>query len=164
MAVWHGILGAGSLATALFAAGGRDFDEQTAPPSAIVIAPAPGPATGHSLHRARDGLFYVTARVNGVPVRFVVDTGATRTVFTKRDANAAGLTIDHRRGPGRVETASGAASMGWTHVETVAIGGRTVHGLDAIIPNGGVRTSLLGQDILSRLDRITVEKDRMTLN
>ena len=38
------------------------------------------------LRRALDGHYYVTAQVNGAPVDFVVDTGATLIVLTRADA------------------------------------------------------------------------------
>lgn len=38
------------------------------------------------LPRAQDGHYYVQAEVNGVPVNFVVDTGASAVVLTLQDA------------------------------------------------------------------------------
>ena len=43
------------------------------------------------LQRKRDGHFYVTAYVEGTPVSFVVDTGATTVALTQEAARAVGL-------------------------------------------------------------------------
>ncbi len=47
-----------------------------------------------AFRRAQDGHFYATAAVNGQPVRFMVDTGASDLVLTEADARAAGIDTD----------------------------------------------------------------------
>ncbi|RYD19717.1 MAG: TIGR02281 family clan AA aspartic protease, partial [Lysobacteraceae bacterium] len=48
------------------------------------------PALNRRFSRASDGLFYVVGRVNGVKVRFLLDTGATMVVLTPADAARVG--------------------------------------------------------------------------
>ena len=40
--------------------------------------------------RSADGHYYLTMEVNGAPIRFVVDTGATELVLSRADAERAG--------------------------------------------------------------------------
>ena len=51
-------------------------------------------SSGTEITRSADGLFYVTAIVNGAPVRFVVDTGSTIVVLTPEDARNVYLASD----------------------------------------------------------------------
>jgi aspartyl protease family protein len=44
--------------------------------------------------RHSDGHYYLTMEVNGTPIRFVVDTGATELVLSREDAERAGLETD----------------------------------------------------------------------
>ena len=56
------------------------------------------------LKRSPDGHFYVNGTVNGVAVRFVIDTGATSVALSKEAAAAAGLTAERQI---RISTAAG---------------------------------------------------------
>lgn len=62
------------------------FDRFLAPPKAVVTA------TGDlRIPRARDGHFYIQGTVNGRPVEFLVDTGASTVVVSEELARKAGL-------------------------------------------------------------------------
>src|SRR5688572_11047258 len=73
-----------------------------APPAVVpAVTPVPAPARAQALNafgaialdRAPDSHFYAEAEVNGVPVRFLVDTGATSVLLTAEDARRAGIGI-----------------------------------------------------------------------
>src|SRR5689334_9050019 len=57
-------------------------------------------AAGHAIpvptriRRAPNGHFFVNALVNGQPVRFLVDTGATTVALTVEDARRVGVPFD----------------------------------------------------------------------
>ncbi|RZM33591.1 MAG: TIGR02281 family clan AA aspartic protease, partial [Sphingomonas sp.] len=84
--------------------------EQPARVAAAVPAPPAQTASGDATraHKEADGLFYVTAKVNGTPIRFVVDTGANVVVLTGSDARRAGVTSGV--GSERIETAAGGST------------------------------------------------------
>jgi aspartyl protease family protein len=129
-------------------------------PSATPLPVAADPLT---VKRAPDGLFYVTAAVNGVPIRFVVDTGANVVVLTPADAAAAGVagTADTAES---LRTAGGSAAMRWATIDRLTIGGHAIARPDAaIIAADGPPHSLLGQSVLSRLDSVTLRSDRLQL-
>src|SRR6476620_7325199 len=73
--------------------GGKEAEE---PPQVERSADASGHALPIDTHvrRSPNGHFFVTARVNGQPVRFVVDTGATTVALTEEDAARAGVPFD----------------------------------------------------------------------
>ena len=62
------------------------------------------------LSRALDGHYYVTAQVNGEPVDFFIDTGATNIVLTQDDAQRVGFTTSDLAFVGRSNTANGIVS------------------------------------------------------
>jgi aspartyl protease family protein len=132
--------------------------------SAIVDA-SQSATPGHEARefpRASDGLFYVTAAINGQPVRFLVDTGASVIVLSARDAARTGL-ASQARYDAHIETASGNAPMAWTKIDKVEIGGRQVSGLRAAVVQQGLSVSLLGQNALAKLGPVTMEGDRLRL-
>jgi len=140
-----------------------------APVSAMSAIVTPAAAAGmtpgsdaREFPRAADGLFYVTASVNGQPVRFLVDTGASVIVLSPRDAARTGL-ADQARFNAHIDTANGSAPMAWTKIDKVEIGGRQVAGLRAAVVQQGLSVSLLGQNALAKLGPVTMEGDRLRL-
>jgi aspartyl protease family protein len=100
---------------------------------------------------AGDGHYWIDAEINGVPARFLVDTGATLTTVNTQVAEAAGL--EPRRGgiPVRLNTANGAVAAQMTTIDELRFGNVAARGLDAVIaPNIGP-TNVLGMNLLSRL-------------
>lgn len=94
---------------------------------------------------ARDsaGHFRVAGAIEGRPVLFMVDTGATILAMSSDHADALG--IDYRGGgePGQVMTASGAAVSHFLTLQTVQVGGITVNGVAAAVVEGPYPTDIL---------------------
>lgn len=115
------------------------------------------------LARASDGLFYINGQVNGTRVRFLVDTGATALVLTAQDAARAKLRAEEGGAAGSLQTASGSSAMSWASADTLEVGGRAFDAMPAAVPAGGLKVSLLGQSVLSKLGPITFDGDRMVI-
>lgn len=134
-----------------------------APPWAMPDAASPplgaGGQTVQALRDA-DGLFYVTAEVNGHPVRFVVDTGASMMVLSGPDAASAGVVPNAQRTT--ITTADGSATMGQAVVARMDLVGRQLHDIPTTIASNG-RVSLIGENILGRLQSISITGNRMEL-
>lgn len=133
---------------------------------AAIVAPdrttSSDPA-GMRATRAADGLFYVRASVNGRPVRFLVDTGASVVVLTPADAAAVGLAPHPDSFDSHVETAAGKAPMAWATIDEISIAGRQVRGVRAAVMRDGLGVSLLGQNMLARLGSVRMEGDQLEL-
>lgn len=110
-----------------------------------------------------DGHYWLNAEVNGVPARFLVDTGATLTAISEPTARAAGLEQRRDRLPVMMTTANGTISVGTTTVEELRFGNVAAFGLDAVIaPNIG-ETNVIGMNLLNRLAQWRVEQGTLVL-
>jgi aspartyl protease family protein len=139
--------------------------ERGLPPVRAVAAPAParGGAPNALVFRAnRQGHVLLDAVVNGAPMRFLVDTGATRVALTLQDAAAAGLTPSDLVFNARVSTASGIARVAPVQLREIRIGQLSVADVPAVVVEH-LATSLLGQSFLTRLDGYEMRDGVLTL-
>jgi aspartyl protease family protein len=126
----------------------------------VIFGPVATPQ-GNEIGRAADGLFYVTAIVNGAPVRFIVDTGATTVVLTREDARRAGITLDDQHFDASAQTAAGNTAMARIVLQDVVVGNKRTRAVDAAVVRADLPVSLLGQNWLSKLDSLTITGDRL---
>lgn len=97
------------------------------------------------------GHFYTSGTINGVSVRFLVDTGATMISLGAGDARRIGL--DGNQGErGITQTANGQAIVSRVKLDTVRIGDITLHGVDALIQQNDMPMALLGMSFLNRME------------
>lgn len=111
--------------------------------------------------RARDGHFYARGEVNGRPVRFLVDTGASMVTVSEQFARTAGMSGGV---PTVFKTANG-DMPGWTVSDIpVTLGPVSVSGVRVAVGLVGheIGDALLGQSFLAKFE-VLLEKDRMTL-
>lgn len=137
--------------------------DPTAQAAIVDEDPAARGTDARSVVRAADGMFYVRARVNGRPVRFLVDTGASVTVLTPADAARVGAAPHHPGFGARMDTAGGRARMAWTRLASVRVAGREARGVRAALVRGNLGVSLLGQNMLAQLGAVRIEGDRLIL-
>lgn len=110
-----------------------------------------------------DGHYHMTLGINGAPIRFVVDTGATDLVLSQDDARRAGIEPDTLAYLGRAQTANGTVPMAQVRLETVTLGETVERNVPASVNGGEMFGSLLGMSYLSRFGRISIENNRLTL-
>jgi len=115
------------------------------------------------LRRGSDGHFHATLEVNGEPVRFMVDTGASGIVLSRRDAEKVGLDPDALAFLGTAQTANGRVATAGVRLGLVRLGTFTDTGVPASVTEGGLDTSLLGMEYLDRFANIAITGDVMTL-
>jgi aspartyl protease family protein len=107
------------------------------------------------------GHFFTEGMINGTPVRFVVDTGATVIALPGRDATRMG--IDYRKGArGTVSTANGPATVYQVKFDRVKLGGIELTSVDGVVMEQGLDVALLGMSFLNRVD-MRREGQTMTL-
>ncbi|HWA38863.1 MAG TPA: TIGR02281 family clan AA aspartic protease [Burkholderiales bacterium] len=114
-----------------------------------------------TLAPSEGGHFMADGSINGVAVRFVVDTGASYIALPGAQAQAMG--IDYRRAPrGSAQTANGEVTAYRVRFDTVRVGNIEVNAVDGIVIEQGLPVALLGMSFLNRVD-MRREGDRMTL-
>lgn len=118
---------------------------------------------GVELRRGADGHFQATLEINGEPIRFIVDTGATEIVLARADAAKAGIDLDALVFSGRAITANGPVPTARVRLDSVTLGDVTARNLPASVTAGALQTSLLGMTYLNRFERIEISGDRMRL-
>jgi aspartyl protease family protein len=112
----------------------------------------PGGSNGSKivLPMGSGGHFYAQGLINGKPIKFLVDTGATTVAMGVSDAQRMG--IDYQKGLAvRMGTANGVA-QGWkVKLNTVKIGDVEVYEVDAIV-GPDMPFALLGNSFLGRFN------------
>jgi aspartyl protease family protein len=113
--------------------------------------------------RQRDGHYHLVLGVNGTPIPFIVDTGATDMVLSQQDAAAAGIDVDALRWSGRAFTANGEVETARVRLAEVALGEMVDRNVNAVVNGGALHRSLLGMSYLGEFGRIEIEDDTLRL-
>jgi aspartyl protease family protein len=133
-------------------------------PSRVVEITSPDGARELVIRRGPDGHFHLDADVNGVPVRFLVDTGASSTVLTEADAVRSGIDPAALRFNRPVQTANGTAFFAGARLESLEIGPYRFRDVPiGIMPENTLGISLLGMSTINRFGGWRIEGDRMVL-
>jgi len=105
-----------------------------------------------TLYANTEGHFISECYVNGAPLKFLLDTGATTVALNSGDAKFA--KIDYKRGePIQVSTANGITTAYRVTIATLKIGAVTLNQVEAsVIEGGSPSVVLLGMSALNRLD------------
>ncbi len=113
--------------------------------------------------RSSNGHYFIETTVNGAPMRFVLDTGATSLVLTEKDAAAAGLDPTELNYYSRAMTANGEVRTAPVRLDEITLGSVTDHDVPAVVNEGEMRNSLMGMTYLQRWGRIEIAGDTLTL-
>lgn len=117
-----------------------------------------------AFRRAADGHFYIAAEVNGAPVRFMVDTGATDLVLTAKDAHRAGIDTGALQFIQPTYTANGRVLSAPVTLGSVTVGSATELDMPASVSGGELGQSLLGMRYLDRWRSVRIEGDTLYLS
>lgn len=113
--------------------------------------------------REEDGHFYTTLQIDDIPVKLVVDTGATGLVLTKGDAARVGLPMDRLVFSQTAYTVNGTIASAPVVLHDVRIG-NTVHSrMPASVNGGALHNSLLGMEYISAFSESRIVKDLLYL-
>ena len=163
---WSGIL----LVGVALAAPGLNRADSEAParpperdrPVASPATPRPSASglAAQELVRGTDGHFYADAQVNGAPVRFMVDTGATAVALTREDAQRAGLQLGPERSV--VRGVGGLVEVIPVTIDRIALGGLEARYIRAAVVED-LEVSLLGQSFLSQVSSVEIQGDRLVM-
>lgn len=111
-----------------------------------------------------DGHYWVKAQLNRVPLRLMVDTGATVTALSGDVAEAAGIEPDTMRPEATVETANGTVTAAPARIDELRFGSVVARDLDAIVLPVQGGPNVLGMNFLTRLKGWRVEDGVLILS
>jgi aspartyl protease family protein len=122
-------------------------------------AASPGSGTTLVLPVGSGGHVTTLGSINGRPVQFLVDTGATVVALSQAEAERIGLA--YRDGPrSMVQTANGQVPVHRTRLASVRIGDVQVYDVEAVVVPASMDRVLLGNSFLSRF---AMRRDHDTL-
>ena len=105
------------------------------------------------------GHFAAAGSINGYPMSFLVDTGATSIAINAAEAKRIGL--DYKAGQAvGVGTAAGRVPAWRVTFNTVKIGGISVNHVDGLVMESGLNVPLLGMSFLNRME---MKRDGQTM-
>lgn len=136
---------------------------------AIAASPAPqtasvsGAAVNTLVYQAdRRGHIMLDAVVNGAPVRFLLDTGASLVTLTPSDAQAAGVSPGPFDFNARASTANGVVRMAPVTLREIRLGQLSLDDVPAAVIEN-LNVSLLGMSFLRRLQSYEMRDGRLTI-
>jgi aspartyl protease family protein len=109
------------------------------------------------------GQFAIDAKVDGTPIHFLVDTGASGVVLSTADAEALGLNLNDLLFTGQFSTANGMTRGARVTLKSLQIGPIATHDVTAWVNEGDLDVSLLGMSFLTTLGRVEMRGDRLTI-
>lgn len=110
-----------------------------------------------------DGHYYLTLEIDGVPIEFVVDTGATEMVLSQEDARAIGIDTDALGYIGTARTANGDVRTAPVWLDEVRLGLMVDRDVRALVNEGELFGSLLGMGYLERFESIEIRDRELIL-
>lgn len=123
-------------------------------------------STPHSMSYpiSSDGHFYIRAHVDGIPITFLADTGASHIVLSPADAEKLGFKRDKLLFDRFYETANGTVRGSSIRLKHFKAGGINIKEMGASVNEADMRHSLLGMTFFKRLKSYEVKDDVLTLH
>lgn len=115
------------------------------------------------IFRNTNGMYQTVGSINGLPVGFLVDTGASSIAMNSTEARRLGIDYRVVGEPTYVSTASDIKQAFSLKLQVVKVGGIQLQNVDALVMEGTLPTQvLLGMSFLQRLEMVN-QGERMIL-
>ena len=112
---------------------------------------------------AEDGHFWVSASINGVKTRMLIDSGATITALSEQTARKAGVETGMGLTPVVLRTANGVAPGSTGSVDELRVGNIVARNLKVVSSPGLGELDVIGMNFLSQLASWRVEGRTLVL-
>lgn len=113
--------------------------------------------------RSGDGAFYVMGQVNGVPVRFLIDTGASTVVLSPADAERVGVDLASLNFVGEFETANGIGRGAPFTADSLRVGAIERTQFRMAVNRAPMSSSLLGMRFFEHLQSVELRGSKLYL-
>jgi aspartyl protease family protein len=113
------------------------------------------------LRRQDDGHYWIMVDINGKPVRFMVDSGATMTAINASTARNAGIEADGY--PIILSTANGRVAAKRANVQSLVVGPHRIENHPVVVSESFGDINLLGMNFLNSMQSWRVEANVMII-
>ena len=113
------------------------------------------------LRRQDDGHYWIMVDINGKPVRFMVDSGATMTAINATTARDAGIESDGY--PIILSTANGRVAAKRANVQSLVVGPHRIENHPVVVSESFGDINLLGMNFLNSMQSWRVEANVMII-
>ncbi|MBV9861267.1 MAG: retroviral-like aspartic protease family protein [Alphaproteobacteria bacterium] len=131
---------------------------------AAPVSPPPAPPNSLVFRADRLGHVHVEAAINGTPLEFIVDTGASYVALSRAHAAAAGIGPSERVFNTPMRTANGNVRAAFVTLREVRLGQLTLYDVPAVVSDNLPGSALLGMSFLNRLQSYEMRDGVLTLN
>ena len=112
---------------------------------------------------SQDGHFYVDLSLNNVPVKFMIDTGASDIVIDLENAKKIGIKTSDLNFSKRYQTANGTVFGAEVVLNEISIAGVKFYNIKASVNGAELGTPLLGMSFLRQFKKYEFYQDRLVL-
>ena len=116
-----------------------------------------------TIRRQDDGHYWLQVDVNGKPVRFMIDSGATTTAVNANTAREKGIEVDANGYPVFLNTANGSVAAQRGIIQSLKIGTHEIGQHNVVVSESFGDTNVLGMNFLDSMQSWKVEANVMTL-
>jgi aspartyl protease family protein len=117
-----------------------------------------------TIRRQDDGHYWLQVDVNGKPVRFMIDSGATTTAVNGNTARETGIEVDTDGYPVFLNTANGSIAAQRGIIQSLKIGTHEIGQHNVVVSESFGDTNVLGMNFLDSMQSWKVEANVMTLH
>ena len=112
-----------------------------------------------------NGVYKIPVNINGVPMQFIIDTGASQISISSTEAaflyKQGTIMADDIIGTAQFSDANGDISPGTIiRLHTVKIGNRTLENVNAFVVENSVAPLLLGQSALAQFGKLSIDYNK----
>ena len=113
----------------------------------------------YQIKKSSNGHFYSSARINNKNITFLVDTGATKTLLSLKDAKTIGIPTASLNFANPIRTANGISYSATYRVKDFEWFQNILQAVDIQITDGNLFQSLLGMDIIQQSETFLISGD-----
>jgi aspartyl protease family protein len=115
------------------------------------------------LRRQDDGHYWLQVEINGNPVRFMIDSGATFTAVNANTAADTGVQVNANGYPVILNTANGRVAAQRGLIKSMTIGPHVIDDHQVVVSENFGDTNVLGMNFLDKMQSWKVEANMMVL-
>lgn len=115
------------------------------------------------INLSSDGHFYVNIKINGLAVKFMIDTGASDIAINADDARRIGIDLEKLNYDKSYQTANGKSFGASLKIKELEISDIKFYNVSASVSKSDMGVSLLGMSFLKQFRKYEFYQDRLVL-